>query len=188
MLLRVPPSGGTLSLLWCSFVNVVNCGKGEGTHVLAQRAGKFFSAVRGTGKSVRKNRPLVPQSNIAGSWTRGGEGTLLSFHVVLSACCKEYLGFAVPNSYHKVGKSKPQSTAPPHPTPPDPIPCQGATVLSFHQSLQSLFSGTISGFCKCCQENAIRHRSLQFLYVYEIFPADPSRIEKERAAVCVLPM
>ena len=24
------------------------------------------------GKSVRKNRPLVPRSNIAGSWTRGG--------------------------------------------------------------------------------------------------------------------
>ena len=50
----------------------------------------FFSAVRGCprpcartnpwfrgqifGESVRKNRPLVPRSNIAGSWTRGGGG------------------------------------------------------------------------------------------------------------------
>ena len=33
------------------------------------------SAVKFRGKSVRKNRPLVPRSNIAGSWTRGGEGT-----------------------------------------------------------------------------------------------------------------
>ena len=30
------------------------------------------SAVEFRGKSVRKNRPLVPRSNIAGSWTRGG--------------------------------------------------------------------------------------------------------------------
>ena len=32
------------------------------------------SAVEFWGKSVRKNRPLVPRSNIAGSWTRGGGG------------------------------------------------------------------------------------------------------------------
>ena len=30
------------------------------------------SAVQFWGKSVRKNRPLVPRSNIAGSWARGG--------------------------------------------------------------------------------------------------------------------
>ena len=30
------------------------------------------SAVKFWGKSVHKNRPLVPWSNIAGSWTRGG--------------------------------------------------------------------------------------------------------------------
>ena len=28
------------------------------------------------GESVRKNRPLVPRSNIAGSWARGVEGIL----------------------------------------------------------------------------------------------------------------
>ena len=33
------------------------------------------SAVKFRGKSVRKNQPLVPRSNIAGSWARGGEGT-----------------------------------------------------------------------------------------------------------------
>ena len=33
------------------------------------------SAVKFRGKSVRKNRPLVPRSNIPGSWTRGGGGT-----------------------------------------------------------------------------------------------------------------
>ena len=32
------------------------------------------SAVKFRGKSVRKNQPLVPRSNIAGSWARGGEG------------------------------------------------------------------------------------------------------------------
>ena len=32
------------------------------------------SAVKFRGKSVRKNRPLVPRSNIAGSWARGGGG------------------------------------------------------------------------------------------------------------------
>ena len=32
------------------------------------------SAVKFWGKSVRKNRPLVPRSNIAGSWTQGGGG------------------------------------------------------------------------------------------------------------------
>ena len=62
-----------------SFVNVVNCGKGEGTHVLAQRAGKFFF-FRGTGlpTAVRKNQPLVPRSNLGGKvcartnpWFRG---------------------------------------------------------------------------------------------------------------------
>ena len=30
------------------------------------------SAVKFWEKSVRKNRPLVPRSNIAGSWARGG--------------------------------------------------------------------------------------------------------------------
>ena len=32
------------------------------------------SAVEFLGESVRKNRPLVPRSNIAGSWARGGGG------------------------------------------------------------------------------------------------------------------
>ena len=32
------------------------------------------SAVEFWGKSVRRNRPLVPRLNIAGSWTRGGGG------------------------------------------------------------------------------------------------------------------
>ena len=32
------------------------------------------SAVEFEGESVRKNRPLVPRSNIAGSWARGGGG------------------------------------------------------------------------------------------------------------------
>ena len=33
------------------------------------------SAVKFRGESVRKNQPLVPRSNIAGSWTQGGGGT-----------------------------------------------------------------------------------------------------------------
>ena len=41
------------------------------------------SAVKFRGKSVRKNRPLVPRSNIAGSWTRGGEGTHGQFNIHL---------------------------------------------------------------------------------------------------------
>ena len=41
-------------------------------HVPAQRAGKFFFRGTGLPTAVRKNRPLVPRSNIAGSWTRGG--------------------------------------------------------------------------------------------------------------------
>ena len=45
------------SLLWCSFVNVVNCGKGEGTHVPAQRAGKFFSAVQGCPRLCARTNP-----------------------------------------------------------------------------------------------------------------------------------
>ena len=32
------------------------------------------SAVEFWGESVRKNRPLVPRSNIAGSWAQGGGG------------------------------------------------------------------------------------------------------------------
>ena len=44
------------------------------THGLAQEP-TTGSAVKFWGKSVRKNRPLVPRSNIAGSWTRGGGGT-----------------------------------------------------------------------------------------------------------------
>ena len=34
------------------------------------------SAVKFRGNSVRKNQPLVPRSNIAGSWARGGGGTI----------------------------------------------------------------------------------------------------------------
>ena len=30
------------------------------------------SAVKFRGESVRKNQPLIPRSNVAGSWTRGG--------------------------------------------------------------------------------------------------------------------
>ena len=41
----------------------VNCGKGEGTHVPAQRAGKFFFCGTGLPTAVRKNQPLVPRSN-----------------------------------------------------------------------------------------------------------------------------
>ena len=66
------------SLLWCSFVNVVNCGKGEGMHVLAQRAGKFFFRGTGLPTAVCKNQPLVPRSNLGGKvcartnpWFRG---------------------------------------------------------------------------------------------------------------------
>ena len=66
------------SLLWCSFVNVVNCGKGEGTHVPAQCAGKFFFRGTGLPTAVRKNQPLVPRSNLGGKvcartdpWFRG---------------------------------------------------------------------------------------------------------------------
>ena len=61
-----------------SFVNVVNCGKGEGTHVLAQRAGNFFFRGTGLPTAVRKNQPLVPRSNLGGKvcartnpWFRG---------------------------------------------------------------------------------------------------------------------
>ena len=61
-----------------SFVNVVNCGKGEGMHVLAQRAGNFFFRGMGLPTAVRKNQPLVPRSNLGGKvcartdpWFRG---------------------------------------------------------------------------------------------------------------------
>ena len=41
-----------------SFVNVVNCGKGEGTHVLAQRAGNFFfPAVRDCPRLCARTNP-----------------------------------------------------------------------------------------------------------------------------------
>ena len=77
---RVPPSGGTLLVFICQ--------RGQ----LWERRGHAFffprygfahgraqeptpgSAVKFRGKSVRKNRPLVPRSNIAGSWTRGRGG------------------------------------------------------------------------------------------------------------------
>ena len=66
------------SLLWCSFVNVVNCGTGEGMHFPAQRAGKFFFRGTGLPTAVRKNQPLVPRSNLGGKvcartnpWFRG---------------------------------------------------------------------------------------------------------------------
>ena len=41
------------------------------------------SAVKFWGKSVRKNRPLVPRSNIAGSWldTGGGASIVVTTHV-----------------------------------------------------------------------------------------------------------
>ena len=38
------------------------------------------SAVEFWGESVRKNRPLVPRSNIAGSWARGGRGYSAQYH------------------------------------------------------------------------------------------------------------
>ena len=57
---------------------MVNCGKGEGTHVPAQRAGKFFFRGTGLPTAVRKNQPLVPRSNLGGKvctrtdpWFRG---------------------------------------------------------------------------------------------------------------------
>ena len=73
VLLQVPPS-----LLWCSFVNVVNHGKGEGAHVAAQRAGKKFFRGTRLPTVMRKNQPLVPRSNFGGKacartarWFRG---------------------------------------------------------------------------------------------------------------------
>ena len=39
------------------------------------------SAVKFRGKSVRKNRPPVPRSNIAGSWTRGGRVHIYTYHL-----------------------------------------------------------------------------------------------------------
>ena len=55
-----------------------NCGRGEGTHVPAQRAGKFFFRDTGLPTAVRKNQPLVPRSNFGGKvcartdpWFRG---------------------------------------------------------------------------------------------------------------------
>ena len=64
--------------LWCSSVNVVNCGKAEGTHVPAQRAGKLFFRGTRLPTAVRKNQPLVPRSNLGGKvcartdpWFRG---------------------------------------------------------------------------------------------------------------------
>ena len=57
---------------------MVKCGKGEGTHVPAQRAGKFFFRGTGLPTAVRKNQPLVPRSNLGGKvcartnpWFRG---------------------------------------------------------------------------------------------------------------------
>ena len=43
---------------------MVKCGKGEGTHVPAQRAGNFFFRGTGLPTAVRKNQPLVPRSNL----------------------------------------------------------------------------------------------------------------------------
>ena len=70
--------GSPPSLLWCSFLNVVNCGKGEGAHVAAQRAGKFFFRATGLPTVMSKNQPLVPPSNFGGKactrtapWFRG---------------------------------------------------------------------------------------------------------------------
>ena len=39
------------------------------------------SAVEFWGESVRKNRPLVPRSNIAGSWAWGGAGGTCCFRI-----------------------------------------------------------------------------------------------------------
>ena len=44
------------------------------------------SAVKFRGESVRKNRPLVPRSNIAGSWTRGGRVCHLFYFTSIVAC------------------------------------------------------------------------------------------------------
>ena len=49
----------------------------KGMHVLARCAGNFFFRGTGLPTAVRKNQPLVPRSNTAGSWTRG----------VPSGCC-----------------------------------------------------------------------------------------------------
>ena len=43
------------------------------------------SAVKFRGKSVRKNRPMVPRSNIAGSWTGGG-GAVHCTCIIVEQC------------------------------------------------------------------------------------------------------
>ena len=45
------------------------------------RVGNFFFCGTGLPTVMRKNQPLVPRSNIAGSWTRGGGGGV-SIHVM----------------------------------------------------------------------------------------------------------
>ena len=55
------------SPLWCSFVNVVNCGKGEGAHAPAHRTGKFLLQY-GAAHSHAQEPTFGPRSNFGGKW------------------------------------------------------------------------------------------------------------------------
>ena len=113
------------------FVNVVNCGKGEAAHTAgATRRKKNFprygaahshaqeptpgSAIEFWGERVCKNHPLVPRSNIAGSWARGGGGTLFRLWSVLPRLqlILHLFLFVIPPSLFSSNKCPP----PPRPT------------------------------------------------------------------------
>ena len=56
--------------------------------------------VKFRGESVRKNQPLVPRSNIAGSWTRGGGGRYAAgqrLRTCLQSWCSE-----TPQKWHSM--------------------------------------------------------------------------------------
>ena len=55
------------SPLWCSFVNVVNCGKGEGAHAPAHRTGKFLLQYRAAHNHTQEPT-FGPRSNLGGKW------------------------------------------------------------------------------------------------------------------------
>ena len=86
VLLRVPPSRGTPSVTHrCTYpfnpsplLSTPSSRYGI-AHGCAQEPTRG-SAVKFRGESVHKNRPLVPRSNIVGSWTRGGGVLLHSYY------------------------------------------------------------------------------------------------------------
>ena len=70
-----------------SFVNVVNCGKGEDTHVLVQRAGNFFfSAVRGGPRLCARTNPWFRGQTLLVLGHGGGGGTLDSTRPIHHSC------------------------------------------------------------------------------------------------------